>query len=257
MISVSVFLYSWNIIINYNPEKNTHYYSGGQYVINTLFSVDKTFYWTVFGLPVYLNVKGEITLQFDGRYTTDEEEITAQEMGYYENLADKVKTEWPYVQVGFGATLQPGIGLCGILGARGMFKFAFVGRFNTDVHDFGAKGGSMGTFTGGVAVDLALISFEYELGSADFWSPTGCFKKENKSARQSSASSSAKSSSEENISLRAFDNGEEYRSMMLRSTFVHLFPVQRQHSSTEQWNMSAHSLSNLVTDAQCSCSSEI
>jgi len=205
---------------NYNPEKNTHYYSGGQYVINTLFSVDKTFYWTVFGLPVYLNVKGEITLQFDGRYTTDEEEITAQEMGYYENLADKVKTEWPYVQIGVGVTLQPGIGLCGILGARGMFKFAFVGRFNTDVHDFGAKGGSMGTFTGGVAVDLALISFEYDLGSADFWSPTGCFEKENKSARQSSASSSAKSSSEENISLRAFDNGEEYRSMMLRSTFV-------------------------------------
>ena len=205
---------------NYNPEKNTHYYSGGQYVINTLFSVDKTFYWTVFGLPVYLNVKGEITLQFDGRYTTDEEEITAQEMGYYENLADKVKTEWPYVQIGVGVTLQPGIGLCGILGARGMFKFAFVGRFNTDVHDFGAKGGSMGTFTGGVAVDLALISFEYDLGSADFWSPTGCFKKENKSAKQSSASSSAKSSSEENISLRAFDNGEEYRSMMLRSTFV-------------------------------------
>lgn len=73
---------------NYDPVKRTHYYSGGQYLIKAAVSVEKTFYWTVYGLPVYLNIVGEASIQFDRRYVTDKEETTAQEMGYYENLTE-------------------------------------------------------------------------------------------------------------------------------------------------------------------------
>ena len=194
---------------NYNPEKRTHYYSGGQYVINASVNVEKTFYWTVFGVPVYLNIVGEASLQFDGRYVTDEEETTAQEMKYYESLNEKVKTEWPYVQLGLGITLQPGIGLCGILGARGILKFAFVGRMNTDPDDFGGKGGTMGTFTGGVGVDLLLFSFDYEIGSIGW--KTGVFKDDNLQSGMPS---------EESFSIRPFNNGTEYKNENLRSTLL-------------------------------------
>ncbi len=194
---------------NYNPEKRTHYYSGGQYLISAAVSVEKTFYWTVFGIPVYLNIQGEASLQFDGRYVTDEEETTAQEMGYYENLTEKVESEYPYIELGLGITLQPGIGICGVLGVRGILKFAFVGRMNTDPEDFGGKGGTMGTFTGGVGVDLLVFSFEYEIGSIGW--KTGVFDDDNLQAGMPS---------EESFSIRAFNNGTEYKNENLRSTLL-------------------------------------
>ena len=205
---------SLNVLVqleyNYNPVKRTHYYSGGQYIINAAVSVEKTFYWTVFGVPVYLNIAGEASIQFDGRYVTDEEETAAQEMGYYENLTEKVKSEYPYIELGLGITLQPGVGICGVLGVRGILKFAFVGRMNTDPEDFGGKGGTMGTFTGGVGVDLLVFSFEYEIGSIGW--KTGVFKDDNLQSGMPS---------EESFSIRAFDNGKEYKNENLRST---LFP---------------------------------
>ena len=204
-VSVSVLV---QLEYNYDPVKRTHYYSGGQYIIKAAVSVEKTFYWTVFGVPVYLNIAGEASLQFDGRYVTDQEETTANEMGYYENLAEKVESEWPYIQLGLGIKLQPGVGICGILGVRGILDFAFVGRISTDP-DLEGKGGTMGTFTGGVGVDLLLFSFEYEIGSIGWQS--GVFKDGNVEAGIPT---------EETFSLRAFDNGKEYKNDNLRSTLL-------------------------------------
>ncbi len=202
-VSVSVLV---QLEYNYNPVKRTHYYSGGQYIIKAAVSVEKTFYWTVFGVPVYLNIAGEASLQFDGRYVTDQEETTAQEMGYYENLAEKVESEWPYLQVGLGIKLQPGIGICGILGVRGIIDFAFVARRNLNMEEATS---TMGTFTGGVGVDLLLFSFEYEIGSIGW--QTGLFKDGNVEAG---------TPTEETFSLRKFDNGKEYKNDNLRSTLL-------------------------------------
>ena len=88
-------------------------------------------------------------------------------------------------------------------------KFAFVGRMNTDPDDFGGKGGTMGTFTGGVGVDLLLFSFDYEIGSIGW--KTGVFKDDNLQSGMPS---------EESFSIRPFNNGTEYKNENLRSTLL-------------------------------------
>ena len=192
---------------DYDPVKNDHFYSGGQYIISVCGNVNKTFYWTVYGWPVFLNISGSVSVQFDGRYVTDKGVTTAREMGYYDDLTSKLKTEWPWFQFGIGIKLQPGIGICGILGARGILDFAFVARYNAGIEK-GPAGGTMGTFTGGVGVDLLVFSFNYTIGSIGW--KTGVFKT---GGLQSDGMG-------EYYELRAFDPGEEYGSGPLRGIFV-------------------------------------
>ncbi len=194
---------------DYNPEKNTHFYSGGQYIIKGTASIEKTFYWSVGVIPVYLNIKGEGYVQLDGRYVTKNGEMTAQEMGYYENLTEAVESEWPYIELGLGVTLQPGVGICGVAGVRGMLKLAFVGRGNLDTGDFLGKGGTTGTFTGGVGIDLVVFSFDYEIGSIGW--KTGCFDPDNLQAGMPT---------QEKMTFRPFNNGKEYKNENLRSTLL-------------------------------------
>ncbi len=192
---------------DYNPEKNEHFYSGGQYIIAVCANLSKTWYWTVYGVPVFINISGNVSVQFDGRYVTDKGVTSAQEMGYYDDLTDKLKTEWPWFHFGLGIKLQPGIGVCGILGVRGILDFAFVARVNAGI-DEGPNGGTMGTFTGGVGVDLLLFSFNYTIGSIGW--KTGVFKS---GGLQSNGMG-------EYFELRPFDTGEEYASVGMRGTLL-------------------------------------
>ena len=195
----------------YDVEKRTHYYSGGQYIINFTVNASKTWYWTIYGVPVFLNINGSISLQFDGRYATEQGKITAKEMGYYEDLTEAVENEWPWFQFGLNIKLQPGIGICGILSARGVFKFTFVARVNIGDD---TQGGTMGEFSGGVGVDLVLFSFDYTIGKVGWKS--GVFDK------KASLAEDDVTNYEESMIIRAFDPGKESSNMAFGST---LFPT--------------------------------
>ncbi len=187
----------------YNPEKNEHVFTGGQYIIGGAFNVKKTWYWLVYGVPVYLNVSGEISLQLDGRYTTKNgETILARQIKESENVLDKrFVSNNPWLQIGFGTKIQPGIGVCGILGARGVFKLDGITRFlfDSSVTDASKKRGAMVKMSGGVGIDLLLFSYDYTIGSLKFgW---GIYDK--------GKASLSSADDEANITIRPLSRGNE------------------------------------------------
>ncbi len=188
----------------YDPVKKEHYYSGGQYIINCTGEVQKTFYWLVAGVPLFVNVKGSGSVQLDGRYATLKEQLRAKDLGYESDLTEIIPTETPWIQVTFGLSLQPGVGICGVLSVRGILQFTFWARTATSKVASGSSGGTMGVFQGGFGVDLIVFSFEktWDIGS---WR-TGVFDKQGKLGTQSAGESDG---SNITMYLRNFDNGEE------------------------------------------------
>ncbi|MBR2742890.1 MAG: hypothetical protein IKD89_04795, partial [Clostridia bacterium] len=181
----------------YDVNKRTHFYSGGQYIIAFTTNVGKTWYTTLYGIPVFLNLSGNMSLQFDGRYATEQGKITAKEMGYYEDLTEAIQSEWPWFQFGLGIKLQPGVGICGILAARGFVDFKFVGRINIEDENLG---GTLGDFGGGFGIDLLIFSFDYKIGSIGW--KTGVFETGKLTAAEESG---------DTVSLRTFDAERERR----------------------------------------------
>ena len=194
---------------DYDPVKREFFYSGGQYVITVCGNLVKTWYWTVWGLPVYINITGNVSLQFDGRYVTDRGVTTAREMGYYDDLTDKLETEVPWFQFGLGVKLQPGFGYYGILGVRGILELAFVTRVNIKGKGgTSTDGGTMGSFSGGIGVDLLLFSFNFTIGSIGW--KTGVFK----------SGSLQSDGAGEHYELRPYRLGEEQAAGSLMSTLL-------------------------------------
>lgn len=187
----------------YDYELNQHKFIGGQYLIGGAFNIKKTWYTIVYGVPVYLNVSGYISLQLDGVYTVaDDLKILAKELKTEKNLLDaRFKNTNPWGQICFGGKLQPGIGICGILGVRGVFTLDAVVRqlFDTTKGISSDSSGAMITMGGGVGVDLLLFSFDYKIGNLKFaW---GIYDK--------TKASLSSAEDEANISIRQLDRGKE------------------------------------------------
>ncbi|MCI5891907.1 MAG: S-layer homology domain-containing protein [Clostridiales bacterium] len=187
----------------YDEEKNQHIFSGGQYLFGGAFNFKNTWYWLVYGIPVYVNVSGYVSVQLDGAYKTKEgEKILAKDIKDEENLLDtELKSTNPWVQLGAGVKIQPGVGICGIIGVRGIFKVDGVIRvlLDNDVKDPNKNGGAMLKMKGGVGVDLLIFSFEYSIGILDL--KAGVYNK--------GKASLASADDTTEISVRNFDRGEE------------------------------------------------
>ena len=187
----------------YNYEKNEHVFVDAQYLIGGTFNIQKTWYWIVYGVPVYLNVAGYAAVQCDGCNTPEKDfTILAKELKQEENLVNAhFESTDPWFQIGAGVKLQPGVGICGILGVRGVFQLDGILRvecsrkaaLNND------HGGAMISMSGGVGIDLIAFSFNYTIGKKDFaW---GVY--DEKRPKLSGIDEEA------NISIRTFDRGDE------------------------------------------------
>lgn len=154
----------------YDYELNEHKFIGGQYLFGGAFNIKKTQYWIVYGVPVYLDMSGYVSIQFDGIYTTENNTtVLAKELKTEENLLSaRIKSQYPWAQVGLGGKLQPGVGICGILGVRGIFKLDIILRALMDLSFKDDTAGAMITLSGGVGVDLLVFSFDYTIGSKKF-----------------------------------------------------------------------------------------
>ena len=187
----------------YDYEQNAHKFIGGQYLFGGAFSIKKTWYAILYGVPVYLNTSANLSLQLDGIYTVaDNMTILAKEIKEEENLLNaRFKSNNPWGQLGFGGKLQPGVGICGILGVRGIFSLNAVFRqlFSKDGIS-NESSGAMITMSGGVGIDLLLFSFDYEIGSLKYaW---GVYD-------QRDSVSLMSTNNAESISIRTLDRGKE------------------------------------------------
>jgi len=154
------------------------------------------------GVPMYVNLSGSTSVQLDGRYATNAERQYAKELGKVQDLAKAIPSEKPYFQWTFKVAAQPGVGIYGVLGVRGVVSFAMLARVNISKGGT-SLGGSYGTLSGGFGVDLVLFSF------TKAW-PTTAWKSGvfNKSGAKNAALM-ADAAEGAPVSLRAFDAGEE------------------------------------------------
>lgn len=185
----------------YDKESSSHKFSGGAFLIGGTFNIKKTWYWIVYGVPVYLNVSGYASLQMDGAYKAGDD-VDEKDIKEQVNLAEApLESNNLWRQIGLGGKLQPGIGICGIVGVRGVFKVDGIVRslYTPDIIALAMNCGAMITMSGGVGVDLLLFSFDYTLGSKKYaW---GIYDKKK--------SMSLASEDEVQISIRPLERGKE------------------------------------------------
>lgn len=187
----------------YDYELNEHKFIGGQYLFGGAFSIEKTWYALIYGVPVYLNTAANISLQLDGVYTVaDDITVLAKEIKTEENLLNsRFESNNPWGQLGVGGKLQPGVGICGILGVRGVFTLdAVLRQLFSNAGISSESSGAMITMSGGVGIDLLLFSFDYDIGSLKFaW---GVYDQNDNLALLSANDA-------DNISIRPLGRGKE------------------------------------------------
>ncbi len=74
----------------------------------------------------------------------------------------ELKGSESWANLAFGVSIVPGVGICGVISARGEIDLDFIDKLNLKNSD----SGSMMVLSGGVGVDLLVFSFNYKIGSA-------------------------------------------------------------------------------------------
>lgn len=196
----------------------------GQYFLGTVADLSKTFYWVVYGVPLFVKLSGEEELDVSGNWKSDAAaEINDDDFKYVKNLKDilfveatpepstsgspaptlepgmptptpQIKGDEHWGVIGAGVKIVPGVGLCGTLAVRGVFEGEIAYRFNLK----NSKDGFLWNLSGGVGVDLILFSFDYTIGETG--GRTGAYKKD-KSA------SLAEAESEGTYEIRQLERG--------------------------------------------------
>lgn len=147
----------------YSEEKGEYVNTGGQVVFGGTFDVKYTFYWVVYGVPIYLQLAGNLGAEIQANYGG-----TAG-LGYnkfktYENIYDAISGGDDDVGlfVRLVGKVSIGVGICGVLSARGIVEVD--ARAFASFMDIENNSGIIGAIQGGFGVDLVVFSFEYTVG---------------------------------------------------------------------------------------------
>ena len=184
----------------YDNHDNDYVFSGGQYMFGGTFEYKRVHHKILGYVPVYFAYNLEASMTFDGRFVTDAGKQSYNDMKKEKNLADCVRTEFPWMNIGFKGKFMPGVGIYGIIGARGVIDTCLVFRFAAGVQK-GPSGGVMGTIGGGIAADLLIVKLKYDIGKTGF--KTGVFDPD--SLKKADAGLDKEGIPVESYSLEIFD----------------------------------------------------
>ncbi|MCR5303471.1 MAG: hypothetical protein K6E33_02835 [Lachnospiraceae bacterium] len=200
------------LMYNYSNELNTYVFAAGQWMVGVGFEYRRAWHalWVV--VPVYFAVDFRASIELDGRWLSDATKKTYAEMKKTENISDALNVQSFVGTPTLKLTLMPGVGIYGILGARGEIDFLATARIGNGSNvKKGSGGGVYGSVGGGVGVDLLCMKFKKEIAKVEI--RTGVFK-ENKSLKTSASTGSVTSDTDDAIvetdRLELFDlEGEE------------------------------------------------
>ncbi len=134
----------------------------GTVAIGGSFNFNKTMYSLISNVPVFLNIQAGLTVDTVISYTTEggKNALTAGAFEQIEgNIAERLDGgSWALSFVVSGK-VQVGVGLCGVLSARGYASLTL--RF--DVGVIGAPSGGLITTVGGVGFDLLFFSIDIDI----------------------------------------------------------------------------------------------
>ncbi len=142
----------------YSEQSGTYILIGAQLAFGGTFNISHTFYTVLYGVPLYLKLTGDITIQLQAN-VAENKNVTAGNFSQYDDLANAL----PPTDVGFflllGGRLDAGVGVCGVLGVRGVLKLDIT--IYISLLHVSSDSGIMASLSGGVGVDLLLFSFDY------------------------------------------------------------------------------------------------
>ncbi|MBR0148366.1 MAG: hypothetical protein IJM23_04115 [Lachnospiraceae bacterium] len=161
-----------------DTETNDYVFAGGQYMVGLAGSYSRTWHWFAIVVPVYFSMKFEISMVFDGSWVSDAGKKNFAEFKQTKNLEEYLVPKWPWCTIGFKGKFMPGVGIYGVIGARGQIDFAINGRFTNAKLDEGkSRAGLLVSLGGGIGIDLLALKFNKSFPVATY--RTGCFKEGN------------------------------------------------------------------------------
>lgn len=152
----------------YNPEKKEYMFCFMGVTIGGTFSFNKSFYTMISYVPCFFNLNGTLqgNLIVSHVSSAAHDAVTANEFDSYSgNIAEVFADDsvnWTLSLMG-KLTGQVGVGICGVLSARGYMSLQL--QFDVVLHGNKPGGGLFGT-TGGIGFDLLFVTLNIDLVSA-------------------------------------------------------------------------------------------
>ena len=153
----------------YDPVKNDYIFSCGSVCIGGTLSYSKVMYTTIYGVPVYLQIGGTLQVDFPVSYTTEEGKnaLTSGDFNTYAgNIAERLSRDTTGgMEVMISAKVQAGVGMCGVIGARGYINLSLQTAIIGDSDGLTKESGVLFSTTGGIGIDLLITSIDINLFS--------------------------------------------------------------------------------------------
>ncbi len=150
-----------------DPVKNEYIFSYGTVALGGTFDFNKTLYSAISNVPVFLNITTSLQVNMVVSYSTDDgmNALSAGDFDEYGgNVADLISQDHEgqdKFDLIITGKLQVGVGICGVLSARGYVSLTV--EFAMQCQDFEA--GVLLTAAGGIGFDLLVISIDVDIGS--------------------------------------------------------------------------------------------
>ncbi len=157
------FLLAFNYI--YDPVRQEYIFAGGGVSIGGTFTFNKTMYVVVECVPFFLNLSGTMQAGVAVSYPSQEgkDALTAGDFDSYSgNIAERLTQTVSTLTLMFNVKGQAGVGLCGIVSARGYASL----KIQFDVGIVNAKSGALISGTGGIGFDMLILTMNVDIATA-------------------------------------------------------------------------------------------
>lgn len=156
---VLVFDFAWN------PTAQDYTFTSGAVIIGGTYTYNKTIYRVIHSVPAFVNFTANLQGNILGSYTTSagSQALTAGDFdSWVGNLTQRLSEPASNADVMFIGKVQVGVGMCGVLSARG---YASV-KVEFDIPFKNYDGGGLLGITGGIGFDVLIMSINIDMFTA-------------------------------------------------------------------------------------------
>ena len=197
----------------YDKESNTHVKWGFAWEITFSGNISKTTYGFIGVVPVYFNFDVLVSVDYTSSSAEDGQLVYAKDFARKSDLGDYFPSDYSWLTFSFSGALSAGVGLYGVVSARGLLRVGFAYTFAT-TDGWEPSDGLSFSVGGGFQVDLLITTLGLEHMAGPWKSGYYATKPvktsgQGKSGRALMAEQAADAPQSSAFSLRAPDPGDE------------------------------------------------
>lgn len=149
----------------YDPVRQEYIFAGGGVSVGGTFTFNKTAYVVVECVPFFLNMSGTMQAGVAVSYPAQKgkDALTAGDFDAYSgNIAERLTQTVSTLTLMFNLKMQAGVGLCGVVSARGYAS----AKMQFDVGIVNAKSGMLLSATGGIGFDMLILTMNVDVATS-------------------------------------------------------------------------------------------